>query len=266
MGRRLRNRTLGAALMRAPWWVGVAGACGTVLFFWVLLDSFHLPGAYSNPVLGALDAAIHTQSFRQIGWIGVAIFLASAAAAGWRSYDRGALLEQQRDINGLRELSWQAFERLVGEAYRRAGYRVVETGQGGADGGVDLMLRKGGAKVIVQCKQWRANSIGAPVVREMFGLMGHHGAERVKIVCSGRFTKDAIAFAEGKPIDLVSGEALLELVEAVRDGRQDVPATGEEPACPDCGGPMARRHSKKSREVFWGCTAYPICSGTRQVH
>lgn len=253
--------------MRAPWWMGVAGACGTAIFFWVLLDHLHLPGAYSNPALGGLDAAMHTTSFRQLGWIGVAIFLASTAVATWRGYARGALLKQQRDISGLRALSWQAFERLVGEAYRRAGYRVVETGQGGADGGVDLVLRKDGAKVIVQCKQWRANSIGAPIVREMYGLMGHHGAARVKIVCTGRFTKDAIEFAEGKPIDLVSGEALLDLVEAVRAGRREVPAPGGGvPACPDCGGPMDRRHSKKSREVFWGCTANPVCSGTRQVH
>ncbi len=40
-------------------------------------------------------------------------------------------------------MTWQDFERLVGEAFRQRGYRVAETGRGGADGGVALhrMLR-----------------------------------------------------------------------------------------------------------------------------
>jgi restriction system protein len=109
-------------------------------------------------------------------------------------------------------MSWQDFELLVGECFRRLGYRVTETGQGGADGGVDLLLRRDTKKILVQCKRWRSSSVGAPVVREMFGLMVHHSADRVKIVCCGKFTREATAFASGKPVDLISGEALLLLL------------------------------------------------------
>ncbi|MFP3449609.1 restriction endonuclease, partial [Pseudomonas sp. SIMBA_067] len=55
-------------------------------------------------------------------------------------------------------MSWREFERLVGEAYRRLGYVVNVVGQGGADGGVDLVLIRPREKILVQCKQWRANS------------------------------------------------------------------------------------------------------------
>ena len=48
---------------------------------------------------------------------------------------------------------WREFEMLVGEAFRLQGYQVVETGGGGADGGVDLVLRKDRETFLVQCKQ-----------------------------------------------------------------------------------------------------------------
>ncbi|PRP68519.1 hypothetical protein BUE93_21980 [Chromobacterium amazonense] len=139
------------------------------------------------------------------------------AGKSWsRRRARGLLLERQRDLDDIRAMSWQDFERLVGECFRRYGYRVVETGQGGADGGVDLLLRRGSEKVLVQCKQWRKSSVGAPVVREMLGLLTHHAADRVKIVSCGSFTRDAVAFAKGKPIDLLGGDDLLALVRQVQ--------------------------------------------------
>lgn len=36
------------------------------------------------------------------------------------------------------------------------------------------------------------------------------------------------------------------------------------PACPACGKPMRRRHSKKGD--FWGCSGYPDCRGTLDIH
>jgi len=49
-------------------------------------------------------------------------------------------------------MSWQQFETLVGEGFLRRGGRVKETGGGGPDGGVDLVLSKDGEKTLVQCK------------------------------------------------------------------------------------------------------------------
>ncbi|ONC41633.1 hypothetical protein AQ914_18260 [Burkholderia pseudomallei] len=188
----------------------------------------------------------------------------SGLVAAWRADSRGRLLDSQRNLNSLRSLSWREFERLVGEAYRRLGYVVDVVGQGGADGGVDLVLMRPGEKVLVQCKQWRANSVGASVVREMAGLMLHHQASGVKIVCVGKFTRDARAFADGKQIELVSGDDLLRLVRSVQ--RSSLPAASFKhgaPPCPDCGHPMLQRHSKAHGTTFWGCSAYPHCKGTR---
>lgn len=216
MARYRKRNNIYQKLKYQPWWVGVMCAGITWLFFWVLLKHIHVPGWQTNQLLGVLDAALHVPVLRHMSWLFITIFLAGAAGSAWNAHERRQLLDLQRDLNSIKGMSWQAFERLVGEAYRRLGYRIEETGQGGADGGIDLILHKSGEKVIVQCKLWRSNSVGAPVVREMLGLLTHHKATAVKIVSTGRFTKEAKDFAKGKPIDLVCGEELLSMIRRIQ--------------------------------------------------
>jgi restriction system protein len=79
------------------------------------------------------------------------VFLSIVALV--RRYLRRRLLDEQRDLNSIRALHWQEFEQLVGEAFRRQGYRVAERGGAAPDGGVDLVLLKDGKKTVVQCKR-----------------------------------------------------------------------------------------------------------------
>lgn len=51
-------------------------------------------------------------------------------------------MQTSSSVSALNDMSWQEFELLVGEAFRRKGYAVAENGGGGADGGVDLVLKK----------------------------------------------------------------------------------------------------------------------------
>ena len=109
-------------------------------------------------------------------------------------------------------MTWRQFEMLVGEGFRLQGFQVAETGGGGADGGVDLVLtragKNGGEKFLVQCKQWRAFKVGVDVVRELYGVMAAKGATGGFVVTSGRFTEDAIGFASGRNVTLVDGPKL----------------------------------------------------------
>ena len=140
-------------------------------------------------------------------------------------------------------------------------------------GGVDLTMRKDGQKCLVQCKQWKVFSVGAPVVREMFGLMTAEKADQAIIVSTGNFTRDARDFAAGKPIQLVDGPQLLALVQSVQTNRAEpeiqtthTPAETATPACPLCGKPMVERIARRGSNAgnsFWGCSTYPACKGTR---
>ena len=195
-----------------PWWVGVALAAVS----WVGIVHV-LPGVVVDfPILGrALGQALDRVG-PLLGTVVAGVCLICAAVS-WRNGRRKRrLLDTRTGIASIRALSWREFEELVAEAFRREGYRVVENMKAGADGGVDIRLRRDGGLVLVQCKHWNSNRVGVSVVREMCGVMMDQRAAGVVIVCSGGFTRDAWGFAKGKPVRLVDGRSLLRMIAGVR--------------------------------------------------
>lgn len=218
-----------------------------------------------------------------MAWFALIGFAVLAGVSAIMAAQKRALLDKQRDLESLRALGWQQFEWMVGEAYRRQGYAVEESLAGGADGGIDLILRKDNKTTLVQCKRWKTQSVGAPIIREQFGLLTHHNANKVIVVTSGRFTREAVSFAESKPIELVDGPALLALVRAVQaapalssmEATMESPPTGSnlseshaDMRCPSCGATMVKRTAKRGSNAgntFWGCSTYPTCRGVRHA-
>lgn len=225
---------------------------------------------------GALAQAMAQQfgsgALAPLAWVALALCWIAAFASWLGSRRRGRLLDAQSGLESFAAMGWREFEQLVGEAFRRQGYAVEETGQGGADGGLDLILRKAGRTTLVQVKQWRKRKVDVVTVREMYGLMVHHGADSVRLAALGGFTDAAERFASGKPIELIDGPGLLELVRSgqTRSVSDTHPAvlpdtlkTSADPQCPRCHAQMVKRHNRKTREPFWGCVSYPRCGGTR---
>ena len=131
------------------------------------------------------------QALAMIGQFVVPVLcLAAAAVSASKRHQRSSLtagVAQSRAPDALDGMSWQEFELLVGEAFRLQGYEVTEIGGGGADGGVDLVLRKDREKFLVQCKQWKAFKVGVAVVRELY-VMAAKGA-------AGGHSETGFAFA-----------------------------------------------------------------------
>ena len=146
----------------------------------------------------------------------VVFFGLIAIGSYWFAKSRSRLGDGQTSLVSLRKTPWKQFEFLVAEAFRRQGYQVEYSLGRGADSGVDLILQREGRKSLVQCKQWKVYSVGAPVIREMFGQMTAENAQEAIIVTSGKFTRDAQDFAAGKPIRLIDGQQLLTLVHSVQ--------------------------------------------------
>jgi restriction system protein len=69
------------------------------------------------------------------------LVLVTGGTAALKKWERRKLYDRQTGIDSIRALSWKEFELLIGEAYRRQGYQVIETGGGGAGGGIDLRLK-----------------------------------------------------------------------------------------------------------------------------
>jgi restriction system protein len=256
-----------------PWWGGVALA--VISYFWL----HHIAIAALAPMPpGQIGAGLSQVLYKGLATAGQFIVplvcILGALTSAWRRHQRASLFAntaQSKSVSALNDMSWQEFELLVGEAFRRGGFAVVETGGGGADGGVDLVLRKDGEKYLVQCKQWRAYKVSVPIIRELYGAMAASGVAGGFVVTSGVFTQDAKDFAAGRNIELVDGTELNEIIQRVRPQAVTAQATphftpkpSASPNCPACGSAMVRRTAKKGVNAgneFWGCGNYPQCRG-----
>lgn len=278
-------------LILLPWWACVLLAP----ISYVVLHHYAAPLQAANLRGGvAQQAVIHGLATIGQYLVPALCLLAAVISALRRKQRRGLVTDvaQARSSAALDGMSWREFEMLVGEAFRLRGYRVTETGGGGADGGVDLVLAKGGEKFLVQCKQWKAYKVGVDVVRALFGVMAARGATGGFVVTSGRFTADARNFAQGRNIELIDGPLLFSMIQQVRSTQAQpekpktegiaTPTVGRSesirpnledsasttPACPQCGSAMVLRTARKGVRAgtqFWGCTTYPACRGTRAV-
>jgi hypothetical protein len=128
-----------------------------------------------------------------------------------------------RHDDALSRVSWEAFERLVADHYRGAGFRVEHVGTGGAgtnrtDGGIDLKLFRDQEIVLVQCKHWNCWKVPHNDVHQLIGVMHTAGATGAIVVTSGEFTAAAIeAAAKFRHIRLIDGKTIRAMLGPVEE-------------------------------------------------
>ena len=265
-----------------PWWVGVLLALITYFVLHHLATAVVAPSV-SPAQIGTVVANQFGKTLSMLGQYVVPLaFLIGAGISAYGRHKRTALfadVQEGSSSSVLNGMTWQEFEMLVGEAFRRRGYTVTETGGGGADGGVDLVLRKDGEKFLVQCKQWKAFKVGVTTIRELYGVMAAGGATGGFVVTSGVFTPEAKSFAEGRNIDLIDDSELTAIIKKIRQepqattataqsALQNAPAATADPICPKCGSVMVKRTAKQGAntgKAFWGCTNFPQCRGITPI-
>ena len=119
-----------------------------------------------------------------------------------------------RVLNRLIELPRAEFEELIVGLYDALGHKAQRTG-GPGDRAFDIVVvAKSGQHWIVQCKQWRG-AVGESVVREFFGSMEREHAAQGAIITTARFTPKGIQWAQGKPIHLYDGPALVQALRRI---------------------------------------------------
>jgi len=251
------KRTILDDLITLPWWVNLVLALLVYLGLRYLLPYY----AFQNPFLHII-----ARMSQGIAGLFAMLLVLVTALSLYHSWRKGELLDTQSSIKSIQQLSWKDFEFLIGEAYRRRGFSVRENTGAGADGGIDIVLSKDGKTTLVQCKNWKAQSVGVGTVRELYGVLTAERASEGIVVCSGNFTKDAAQFAIGKPLTLVDGASLTKLIGDVQ--RLQKMKKQDSPSCPLCESPMLIRTAKKGESAgrdFWGCSNFPKCRGTRAI-
>lgn len=267
-----------------PWWVGIALAVAV----YVLLQPYAVLETPIQAAPGQISSVVAGQMGRTFAYYGQYIlpllFLSGALASFFKQRKRKNLVRivgSGKTDDPLHDINWKDFELLVGQVFRMRGFTVVENDSGGADGGIDLVLKKDGEVFLVQCKQWRAYKVSVNIVRELLGVMVTKGAAGGFVVTSGIFTAEAQSFAKGQNIELIDGSMLTAMIEkandvtsskvdrATKDVPESIPSTATaKPICPQCGNAMVKRVARKganSGKNFWGCVEFPRCRGVRTI-
>jgi restriction endonuclease/topoisomerase-like DNA binding C4 zinc finger protein len=177
----------------------------------------------------------------------------------------------------LEDITWENFELLAGEIFRRKGFEVEISSGLGADGGKDLTLRRDGEMHLVQCKLLSAeNKVSVRAMREFYGLLVAENAKSGIFMTTGLFSRDTREFAEGKSIKLLGCAEIEKLMASVahpgenlciiRNWIDDFAAVAHvtDPDCPRCRKPMKLRRGPTGR-AFWGCSSFPHCRGKRNA-
>lgn len=300
MGRKRQRESVTSVLITQPWWVAAGfGVAVFVVMRWLVPSA--LPPVLKGvgvglqaiawvPLawfffVGGLSVMRSRDEFRLSSPVPIravpssrrkvettSIVPAQKLGTEWgNSFDGRTNAAAEKDtrrewtIEALKELEWKRFELLCAKYYELSGFRS-ETIRCGADGGIDVKLyRVDPSKpiAIVQCKAWNGTQVGVAPVRELLGVMTSEKVGRGIFLTTSTFTKDALAFAEINPIQLLDGPDFLKKI-------QDLPDSAKQelikfafagdyatPTCASCGIKMIRRESK--RGPFWGCTNYPRC-------
>jgi restriction system protein len=107
-----------------------------------------------------------------------------------------------------------AFESLVADLFRAMGMQAVTT-QRSNDGGVDVDAMDPtpirGGKIVVQVKRYR-NTVPPTAVRDLYGTVQDIGANKGVLVTTSGFGPGSHTFARGKPLELISGSELVDLL------------------------------------------------------
>jgi restriction system protein len=254
-----KNESLLNLLVNFPWWVSVlvSGIAFVLLRF--VLPSIEFQNILANSFAKSLSS---------VAPIIALVFLIPAPISALRSWQKRTRLDSLKGIDSIRALGWREFEALVGEAYRRQGYRVVENTTAGPDEGIDLVLKKDGGLALVQCKQWKSAKVGVNIVRELLGVMTAKHTTSGILITSGVFSQEAKNFAADKPIDLVDGTQLLHLIANVQKDETTLKKPLSEKLCPKCGADLVLRTAQKGPnpgQKFWGCSNFPKCKFTKPL-
>ncbi|MDF2157289.1 restriction endonuclease [Algoriphagus sp. CAU 1675] len=128
------------------------------------------------------------------------------------------IIQSIDERTNLAIMDWEDFEHLIRDLFEKefssSGGEVKIT-QSSRDGGIDAIafdpdpIR--GGKIVIQSKRY-TNVVGVSAVRDLYGTMINEGANKGILVTTSHFGSDAYQFSKNKPLSLIDGDNLLQLL------------------------------------------------------
>ena len=117
----------------------------------------------------------------------------------------------------LSRISWQDFEILVANRYRRHGWDVAHCGSGRLgfrdDAEVHLRMKKDGELALVQCRHESRGRFDARTVERLLAMAAEERATQVIVIASDDVPDDARQLAESGGATIIEGVAVREMLD-----------------------------------------------------
>lgn len=183
---KMSEKSLFAALLRAPWWVSFL-----VMLAVALVAGALLPEAYKIP-----------------GMLGAFPFLVIGIMAAWRQRNAISASRIQELLEQAKGMGWRDFSVLVEAALRQQGFEVSRL----TDGPADFQIEKNGRTTLVSAKRWKAATVGAEHLRELLAARESTQAFSCTCMSLGTFSQAAIDLAQQSPMQLLGPANIAQLL------------------------------------------------------
>lgn len=183
---KMSEKSLFAALLRAPWWVSFL-----VMFAVALVAGALLPEAYKTA-----------------GMLGAFPFFVIGVMAAWRQRNAISPSRIQELVEQARVMGWRDFSVLVEEALGQQGFVVSRLNEGPAD----FQIEKNGRVTLVSAKRWKAATVGAEHLRELLAVRQSRDAFSCTCMSLGVFSQAAIDLANDSPMQLLGSANIAQLM------------------------------------------------------
>jgi restriction system protein len=171
----------------------------------LIVVGFAVPWYFTQKETGSVPAGFAA---------GLGGLVLTAGTLLWLSVQRDrfqVVLQRRRDLKyatsglaAIDEMSGVEFEEFVAAQLRTVGWSVTHTASTG-DYGVDLIAKKAGTRMAVQCKRL-TKPVGVAAVQQVVAGALHHGCNQTVVVTNRAFTKAARQLATTHRCRLVGRE------------------------------------------------------------
>jgi len=116
-------------------------------------------------------------------------------------------------LAAVRNLSWDGYQALIADIYRRKAFEVFPPPVSGSDLDViDLVVDRDGKRMLINCQLRGEEDIPAAAVTEMGNVVYNYSVAGAYLIADGSFAQDAVDAAPASGVVLIDGEALIDLV------------------------------------------------------
>ncbi|WP_019428552.1 restriction endonuclease [Limnohabitans sp. Rim47] len=183
---KMSEKSLFAALLRAPWWVS----------FLVML------------AVALVAGALLPEAYKTAGMLGAFPFLVIGVMAAWRQRNAISASRIQELLEQARGMGWRDFSVRVEEALRQQGFVVARL----TDSPADFQIEKNGRVTLVSAKRWKAATVGAEHLRELLAARESRDAFSCTCMSLGTFSQAAIDLAQQSPMQLLGPANIAQLL------------------------------------------------------